>query len=132
MDARLVRTNARDLDESWIGREMMVGHAIGALSDLERHHGRIVALYVGGQRVTVTRDTVVIYDTLGAAVDRNTLTSVSPNQPKTPVRTVRVDDPRWAKVKAAARDKGITATDVIRDLIDEHLPQSGAQEDHQR
>lgn len=122
MDARLVRTRARDIDASWIGREMMVGRAVGALSDIERNRGHVTALYLGGQRVPVSRDTVAIYDTLGAAVDGNTLTSVSPNQPKTPVRTVRVDDPRWDKVKAAAAAKGVSATDVIRELIDDHLP----------
>jgi hypothetical protein len=126
MDARLVRTRARDLDATWIGREMMVDRAVGALSDIEWGHGRITALYVGGQRVPVTRDTVAIYDTLGGAVGRNTLPAVSPNQPKTPVRTVRVDDPRWARVKAAAAQRGITASDFIREAIDSQL---GAQED---
>lgn len=125
MDARLVRTRARDLDESWIGREMMVDRACGALSDIERRHGRVVGLYVGGQRVTVARATVAIYDTLGGAVDRNTLPTVSPNQPKTPVRTLRVDDPRWDKVKAAAQQRGVTASDVVRELIDEHLMTKG-------
>lgn len=105
---------------------MIVGRAVGALSDIEWQHGRIAALYVGGQRVPVSRGTVAIYDTLGAAVGGNTLTSVSPNQPKTPVRTLRVDDPRWDKVKAAAAAKGVTATDVIRELIDEHLSDDDA------
>lgn len=122
MDARLVRTKARDLDASWIGREMMVGRAIGALSDIEHHHGRVIALYVGGQRVTVTRDTVAIYDTPGAAVDGNTLASVSPNQPKTPVVTLRLDDERRARVDAEAARRGVTRSDIIRELIDEGLP----------
>lgn len=66
MDVRLVRTRARGLDASWIGRAVIVGDACGTLSDVELdRRGRVVALYLGGQRVIVTRDTVAIYDTLG-------------------------------------------------------------------
>lgn len=101
---------------------MMVGRAVGALSDIEWGHGRITALYVGGQRVPVTRDTVAIYDTLGGAVGCNTLPAVSPNQPKTPVRTFRVDDQRWDRVKAEAARHGVTVSDLLREMIDERLP----------
>lgn len=36
-----------------------------------------------------------------------------PNQPKTPRRTVRVDDELWQAAKRAASDHGETVTDVI-------------------
>lgn len=67
------------------------------------------------------------------------MSRVSPNQPKTPVRTLRADDETWAKVTHAARaetakrGERVTASDVIRDLINQHLPAaSTAQEDRQR
>lgn len=36
-----------------------------------------------------------------------------PNQPKTPVRSVRVPDDLWAAVKAEAERRGETVTDVV-------------------
>lgn len=36
-----------------------------------------------------------------------------PNQPKTPLRSVRVPDDVWDAVKAKAEDRGETVTDVI-------------------
>lgn len=36
-----------------------------------------------------------------------------PNQPATPIRTVRVDDELWYAVQRAAADNGETVTDVI-------------------
>jgi predicted DNA-binding protein len=55
-------------------------------------------------------------------VSRNTLARVGPNQPKTPVRTFRVDDQRWDRVKAEAARLGVTASDLLREMIDERLP----------
>lgn len=63
--ARLVRIEARHVDSSWIGREMIVDDSIcGTLSDVARD-GRAVVLYVGGHALTVAPRTPVIYDTLG-------------------------------------------------------------------
>lgn len=40
-----------------------------------------------------------------------------PNQPKTPVRTVRVDDDPWLPAKAVAVENGTTIGQVIRDFL---------------
>ena len=37
-----------------------------------------------------------------------------PNQPKTPLRTVRVDGPLWDAAKAKAAERGETVSDVMR------------------
>ena len=44
-----------------------------------------------------------------------------PNQPKTPIRTVRVGDSLWeaAQVTAAARDE--TVSDVVRRALEEYV-----------
>lgn len=41
------------------------------------------------------------------------VTRMSPNQPKTPVRSLRVDDETWDQVRAAARAAGVTVTDWV-------------------
>ena len=62
--ARLVRTEVRNLDTTWIGREMIVGlSTCGVLSDIE-HHGRTTVLYLSGQRIAVPGSTLALYDTL--------------------------------------------------------------------
>jgi antitoxin component of RelBE/YafQ-DinJ toxin-antitoxin module len=40
-----------------------------------------------------------------------------PNQPKTPLRNVRVDDQLWTAVQAKAAAQGRTVSDVIRDML---------------
>jgi negative regulator of replication initiation len=37
-----------------------------------------------------------------------------PNQPKTPHRTIRVDDDLWHLVVAKAAERGETVSDVVR------------------
>lgn len=40
-----------------------------------------------------------------------------PNQPRTPNRSVRVPDELWHAAQWIARDKGITMTDVVNELL---------------
>lgn len=40
-----------------------------------------------------------------------------PNQPKTPVRTMRLDDATWAALKAEAERREMTVSDLLRELI---------------
>lgn len=44
-----------------------------------------------------------------------------PNQPKTPVRSIRLDDPTWDQVEAEAKRTGQSKSDVIRVALDEHF-----------
>lgn len=44
-----------------------------------------------------------------------------PNQPKTPVRTFRLAEDIWHKLQAAAKREGITASDLLRRLVEEYL-----------
>lgn len=37
-----------------------------------------------------------------------------PNQPKTPIRSVRIPDEEWRAAQARAAERGETVTDVIR------------------
>lgn len=37
----------------------------------------------------------------------------------TPVHTFRLDDPRWDRLNAVAQSRGITASELLRDLIDQ-------------
>ena len=46
---------------------------------------------------------------------------MSPNQPKTPLRTVRVDDELWQAVQAKAAEEGRTVSDVIRAALRRYL-----------
>jgi predicted DNA-binding ribbon-helix-helix protein len=41
-----------------------------------------------------------------------------PNQPKTPVRTVRLSDELWERVKRIAAARKMTVSDVLRELIE--------------
>ena len=45
--------------------------------------------------------------------------SVTPNQPKTTIRGVRIPDALWHAVQAKAAAEGQTASDVVRDLLTE-------------
>lgn len=49
------------------------------------------------------------------------MTRVSPNQPKTPVRAVRIDDETWARIKAAAQREGVTPSEWQRRAVVERL-----------
>jgi len=51
----------------------------------------------------------------------HTLTGVSPNQPKTPIRGVRVPDDLWEAVQAKAAAQGRAVSDVIRELLTQWL-----------
>jgi len=44
-----------------------------------------------------------------------------PNQPKTPLRNVRVSEELWQKVKAKAESKGETVSDVIRRALERYV-----------
>ena len=46
---------------------------------------------------------------------------VSPNQPKTPNHTVRVDDELWRAAMRKAHDRGETLTDVIVRALKRYL-----------
>lgn len=37
----------------------------------------------------------------------------------TPVHTFRLDDTRWDRLNTVARTRGITASELLRDLIDQ-------------
>lgn len=49
------------------------------------------------------------------------MTGVSPNQPKTPVRTMRMDDETRDRVKAAADTEGIDFSEWMRRAALERL-----------
>lgn len=44
-----------------------------------------------------------------------------PNQPKTPHRSIRIDDQMWETIKALAVSKNTNASDVIRESITTHF-----------
>ena len=44
-----------------------------------------------------------------------------PNAPKTPTRTVRVDDDLWQAVQAQAKIDGVTVTSIIIDALLRYL-----------
>jgi len=48
-----------------------------------------------------------------------------PNQPKTPTRSVRIADDLWLPIKALAQEEGVTVSDIVRELIEERLRESG-------
>lgn len=54
-------------------------------------------------------------------VQTATVTRVSPNQPKTPVRTLRMDDEMCDRVKAAAATEGIDFSEWMRRAAIERL-----------
>lgn len=49
------------------------------------------------------------------------MTAVSPNQPKTPARTMRIDDALWDAVKEEADRLGVTPSDIVREALRKHL-----------
>jgi negative regulator of replication initiation len=46
-----------------------------------------------------------------------------PNQPKTPLRNVRVDDQLWQASKAKAAEQGETVADVLRRALEAYTQQ---------
>ena len=48
------------------------------------------------------------------ATQRGPLVALMPNQPKTPLRTVRISEEVWAAAMRKAIDRGETVSDVIR------------------
>ena len=44
-----------------------------------------------------------------------------PNQPKTPGRNVRIPDPLWAAGQNAAKDRGETVSDALRDGLEAYV-----------
>ena len=52
----------------------------------------------------------------------------TPNQGKTPVRSVRVRDEKWFVGMAYANNDGETMTDVILRAIDDHIAQHEAKD----
>lgn len=47
-----------------------------------------------------------------------------PNKPKTPHRTIRVDDELWAAAMAAAEAQGKTVSEVIREALTRYVKRS--------
>jgi len=47
-----------------------------------------------------------------------------PNKPKTPHRTIRIDDTLWKAAQAAAEREGKTVTDVIREALTRYVKRS--------
>lgn len=44
---------------------------------------------------------------------------MSPNAPKTPIRSIRIPDALWADIQAKADREGVTASDAVRDLLEQ-------------
>ena len=44
-----------------------------------------------------------------------------PNQPKTPIRTVRVGDSLWQAAQAAAEQNDETVSDVVRRALEQYV-----------
>jgi len=44
-----------------------------------------------------------------------------PNQPKTPMRAIRVSDELWKAAQEVARERGETLSDVIRDGLTQYV-----------
>lgn len=51
----------------------------------------------------------------------NTVRAVSPNQPKTPLRSMRISDELWELAKARAHVERETVTDVVRRALEEYV-----------
>lgn len=47
--------------------------------------------------------------------------SFMPNQPKTPMRGVRLDDDLWTRLGKAAEQRGVYRSDIIREAVVEYL-----------
>ena len=52
---------------------------------------------------------------------REKIGTVSPNQPKTPMRGVRLPPALWDAVQREAQERGVYASDVMREAIAEHV-----------
>ena len=52
---------------------------------------------------------------------RAKISPVSPNQPKTPMRGVRLPPALWDAVQREAQERGVYASDVMREAIAEHV-----------
>lgn len=46
---------------------------------------------------------------------------VSPNAPKTPMHSFRVNHELWRAAKAKAAERGETLTDVLREALEEYV-----------
>lgn len=44
-----------------------------------------------------------------------------PNQPKTPQRTIRLDDELWTAARAKAASEGRTVSDVVREALEAYI-----------
>lgn len=44
-----------------------------------------------------------------------------PNQPKTQARHIRVPDDLWTQITALAAAEGVTASDVVREAVRQHV-----------
>ena len=44
-----------------------------------------------------------------------------PNQPRTPLRNVRVSDELWQAAQAKAEERGETVSDVIRQALERYV-----------
>lgn len=49
-----------------------------------------------------------------------------PNKPKTPMRTVRIDDVLWRAVQGKAAEEGVSVSDVIRRALARYAKQKHA------
>lgn len=49
---------------------------------------------------------------------------VMPNKPKTPHRTIRIDDALWTAAQAAAEAEGKTLSEVIRAALTRYVKRS--------
>ena len=47
--------------------------------------------------------------------------TVSPNQPRTPIRGVRIADDLWIAVQQLAKAEGRTASDLVRGLLEQYV-----------
>ena len=56
-------------------------------------------------------------------------TSLVPNQPRTPNRAVRVPDATWLPAQEAARRRGDTLSEIMRDSLDAYNIMTDAQWD---
>lgn len=44
-----------------------------------------------------------------------------PNQPKTPIRTIRVGDPLWEAAQEVAAERGESVSDVVRRALERYV-----------
>lgn len=51
-----------------------------------------------------------------------------PDQPKTPLRAIRIEDELWERAKAAAHNRGETVTDAIRRALREYVTEGALAE----